>query len=199
MLLFTIVKCCLCFLHLFPMARLRAKSGNSLPPISPGRSAGESNKHKIKLSISSFHDFSCAIQIKTEWPTTTRTHTIISALMGFTLVENGGPGVNVGNPNIFNGSGVFKVFEFKGNWEKNTILYSSQVIYGLLVSPTLTFLLSFGFYFFLYKTVVKVRSMFNQHHCHHHHHGIFFISLGSICCWIPAKNSAWQRLTIQKS
>ena len=38
-----------------------------------------------------------------------RTHTIISALMGFTLVENGGEGVNVGNPNIFNGSGVFKV------------------------------------------------------------------------------------------
>ena len=147
-----------------------------------------------KFSISS-----SSIQMKTGWPTTTRTHTIISALMGFTLVENGGPGVNVGNPNIFNGSGVFKVFEFKGNWEKNTILYSSQVIYGLLVSPTLTFLLSFGFYFFLYKTVVKVRSMFNQHHCHHHHHGIFFISLGSICCWIPAKNSAWQRLTIQKS
>ena len=29
--------------------------------------------------------------------------------MGFTLVENGGEGVNVGNPNIFNGSGVFKV------------------------------------------------------------------------------------------
>ena len=39
---------------------------------------------------------------------------------------------------------------------------SSQVIYGLLVSPTLTFFLSFGFYFFLYKTVVKV-SIFNQH------------------------------------
>ena len=38
-----------------------------------------------------------------------RTHTIISALMGFTLVENGAEGVNVGNPNIFNGSGVFKV------------------------------------------------------------------------------------------
>ena len=48
MLLFTIVKCYLCFLHLFPMARLRAKSGNSLPPISPGRSAGESNYHKIE-------------------------------------------------------------------------------------------------------------------------------------------------------
>ena len=67
---------------------------------------------KSKLSISSFHDFACAIQMKKGWPTTTRTHTIISALMGFTLVENGGPGVNVGNPNIFNGSGVFKVFKF---------------------------------------------------------------------------------------
>merc|ERR1719500_586337 len=45
-----------------------------------------------------------------------------------------------------NGSGVFKV------------------IYGLLVSPTLTFLLSFGFYFFLYKTVVKSnpRSMMSR-------------------------------------
>ena len=35
-------------------------------------------------------------------------------------------------------------------------IFRSQVIYGLLVSPTLTFFLSFGFYFFLYKTVVKV-------------------------------------------
>ena len=33
----------------FPLERLRAKSGNSLPPISPGRSAGESNHHKIKI------------------------------------------------------------------------------------------------------------------------------------------------------
>ena len=37
------------------------------------------------------------------------THTIISALMGFTLVEHGARGVNIGNPNIFEGSGVFKV------------------------------------------------------------------------------------------
>jgi len=71
-----------------------------------------------------------------KWPVS-GTHTIISALMGFTLVENGGEGVNVGNPNIFNGSGVFKV------------------IYGLLVSPTLTFFLAFGFYYFVYKTIVK--------------------------------------------
>jgi len=69
------------------------------------------------------------------WPVS-GTHTIISALMGFTLVENGSEGINVGNPNIFEGSGVFKV------------------IYGLLVSPALTFVLSFCFYYFLYKTTV---------------------------------------------
>ena len=33
----------------------------------------------------------------------------ISALLGFTLVENRLEGVNAGNPNPFNGSGIFKV------------------------------------------------------------------------------------------
>ena len=37
------------------------------------------------------------------------------------------------------------------------LLVQNQVIYGLLVSPTLTFFLAFGFYYFVYKTIVKVR------------------------------------------
>ena len=53
------------------------------------------------------------------WPVS-GTHTIISALMGFTLVEKGSEGINMGNLNIFEGSGVFKV------------------VYGLLVSPFLS-------------------------------------------------------------
>ena len=72
------------------------------------------------------------------WPVS-GTHTIISALMGFTLVENGPEGINVGNPNIFEGSGVFKV------------------VYGLLVSPFLTLVMSFSFYFLLYKFAIKDR------------------------------------------
>jgi len=70
------------------------------------------------------------------WPIS-GTHSIISALMGFTLVEKGAAGINIGNPNIFEGSGVFKV------------------IYGLLVSPTLSLFLSFVLYFLLYKFAVK--------------------------------------------
>jgi len=72
------------------------------------------------------------------WPVS-GTHTIISALMGFTLVEKGSDGINVGNPNIFEGSGVFKV------------------IYGLLVSPFLTLVMSFILYFILYKFAIKNR------------------------------------------
>ena len=72
------------------------------------------------------------------WPVS-GTHTIISALMGFTLVEKGAEGINVGNANIFEGSGVFKV------------------IYGLLVSPLLSLLMSFFLYFLLYKFAVKNR------------------------------------------
>jgi hypothetical protein len=68
-------------------------------------------------------------------------------------VEHGAAGVNVGNPNIFNGSGIFKVVRIPGLQSKQRPL---QVIYGLLVSPALTFLLAFAFYFFLYRTVVKV-------------------------------------------
>ena len=67
------------------------------------------------------------------------THTIISALMGFTLVEKGAEGINVRNPNICEGSGVFKV------------------IYGLLVSPLLFLITSFFLYFLLYKFSVKNR------------------------------------------
>jgi phosphate/sulfate permease len=70
------------------------------------------------------------------WPVS-GTHTIISALMGFTLVENGSQGINVGNPNLFDGSGVFKV------------------IYGLFVSPIFTLGLSFAVYFLLYRFAVE--------------------------------------------
>ena len=70
------------------------------------------------------------------WPVS-GTHTIISALMGFTLVENGSQGINIGNPDLFNGSGVFKV------------------IYGLLVSPFFTLGLSFAVYYVLYRFAVE--------------------------------------------
>ena len=70
------------------------------------------------------------------WPVS-GTHTIISALMGFTLVENGSDGINVGNPNLFNGSGVFKV------------------IYGLFVSPVFALGLAFGVYYLLYRFAVE--------------------------------------------
>ena len=46
-------------------------------------------------------------------------------------------GINIGSPNIFHGSGIFKV------------------IYGLLVSPLLTLIISFVFYFIIYKCSVK--------------------------------------------
>ena len=46
-------------------------------------------------------------------------------------------GINIGSPNIFHGSGIFKV------------------IYGLLVSPLLTLIISFLFYFIIYKCSVK--------------------------------------------
>merc|ERR1711915_778240 len=70
------------------------------------------------------------------WPVS-GTHTIISALMGFTLVENGSDGINVGNPNLFDGSGVFKV------------------IYGLFVSPVFSLGLAFGVYYLLYRFAVE--------------------------------------------
>jgi len=70
------------------------------------------------------------------WPVS-GTHTIISALMGFTLVEHGSEGINIGNPDLFHGSGVFKV------------------IYGLLVSPVITLGFSFTVYYFLYRFAVE--------------------------------------------
>ena len=70
------------------------------------------------------------------WPVS-GTHTIISALMGFTLVEKGAGGINIGNSNIFEGSGVVKV------------------IYGLIFSPVLSLVMTFSFYFLLYKFAVK--------------------------------------------
>ena len=58
--------------------------------------------------------------------------------MGFTLVEHGTKGVNVGNPNLFdNPSGIFKV------------------IYGLLLAPVAGFFVAFAIYYPLYKYAVK--------------------------------------------
>ena len=61
------------------------------------------------------------------------------------------------NPSIFSAH-LIEIEDFRKLCVKrpNHHPYDCQVIYGLLVSPTLTFFLSFGFYFFLYKTVVKV-------------------------------------------
>ena len=52
-------------------------------------------------------------------------------------------GINIGNPSLFNGSGVFKV------------------IYGLLVSPLLTLILTFGFYLLIYKYSVKNKNVWS--------------------------------------
>jgi len=69
------------------------------------------------------------------WPVS-GTHSIISALIGFTLVEFQLAGVNAGNPNLFCGSGIFKV------------------LYGLLVSPFLALVIGFCFYGFVYKGAI---------------------------------------------
>ena len=76
------------------------------------------------------------------WPVS-GTHTIISALMGFTLVEQGAQGINIGNPSLFNGSGIFKV------------------IYGLLISPLFTLILTFACYLFIYKFSVKSKKIWS--------------------------------------
>ena len=64
------------------------------------------------------------------------THTIISALLGFTLVENGPSGVNVGNPSLLESSGIFKV------------------IYGLVLAPLMGLVLGFIVYYPIYKYAV---------------------------------------------
>lgn len=69
------------------------------------------------------------------WPVS-GTHTIISALLGFTLVENGSYGVNVGNPSLLESSGIFKV------------------IYGLLLAPLMGLFLGFLVYYPIYKYAV---------------------------------------------
>jgi len=69
------------------------------------------------------------------WPVS-GTHTIISALLGFTLVENGPSGVNVGNPSLLESSGIFKV------------------IYGLVLAPLMGLVLGFIVYYPIYKYAV---------------------------------------------
>ena len=82
------------------------------------------------------------------WPVS-GTHAIISALIGFTLVEvnffficsytipqNQWAGVNPGDPNPFCGSGIFKV------------------LYGLFVSPALALVIGFFFYGGVYSLAI---------------------------------------------
>ena len=61
------------------------------------------------------------------WPVS-GTHAIISSEMGFTLAENGGNGVNIGEPQFIHASGIYKV------------------VYGLIIAPILGFTVSFLFY-----------------------------------------------------
>ena len=57
--------------------------------------------------------------------------------MGFTLVENGTKGVNIGNPKLWKSSGIFKV------------------IYGLILAPVMGLFLAFVIYYPIYKFAVK--------------------------------------------
>ena len=57
--------------------------------------------------------------------------------MGFTIVENGPKGVNIGRPNFWKSSGIFKV------------------IYGLVVAPMLGLFLGFAIYYPIYNYAVK--------------------------------------------
>ena len=57
--------------------------------------------------------------------------------MGFTLVENGLKGVNIGNPRIWESSGIFKV------------------IYGLILAPVMGLFLAFAIYYPIYRFAVK--------------------------------------------
>ena len=69
------------------------------------------------------------------WPVS-GTHAIIFSEFGFTIVENGPDGVNVGSWDPLNASGV------------------SKVVYGLIFSPLLGFILSFLLYLPLYKFAI---------------------------------------------
>ena len=80
------------------------------------------------------------------WPVS-GTHAIISSEMGFTLAENGGHGVNIGEPQFLHASGIYKV------------------VYGLIMAPILGFIVSFLFYLPLYKFVItsnKPKGLINR-------------------------------------
>jgi len=69
------------------------------------------------------------------WPVS-GTHAIISSLMGFTLVEKGIEGINVGNANPFCASGIYKVS------------------YGLFISLFLALIIGLVIYFFVFKFAI---------------------------------------------
>ena len=70
------------------------------------------------------------------WPVS-GSHAIISALFGFTLMENGADGINVGNAEPWCASGIYKV------------------IYGLFVSPFIALFWGLLVYFLIYKFAVS--------------------------------------------
>ena len=85
------------------------------------------------------------------WPVS-GTHAIISALVGFTLVEKGLEGVNIGDWNPLCASGLYKVIHDKPSCNNfSTKLY--KVIYGLFVSSFVALFVGLLLYSLLYKTL----------------------------------------------
>ena len=83
------------------------------------------------------------------WPVS-GTHAIISALLGFTLVESGFEGVHIGEAG----------FSFTTDPNSTSIILKKpsgifKVLYGLILSPLISLLLGFIFSYLLYKFVVS--------------------------------------------
>ena len=80
------------------------------------------------------------------WPVS-GTHAIISSLLGFTLVQHGTSGVNIGEANPFCASGIYKV------------------VYGLFISSFVALLVGLVLYYVIYKFAIssgKPRSRINR-------------------------------------
>jgi len=82
------------------------------------------------------------------WPVS-GTHTIISAILGFTLVEEGPAGVNVGEYGIV----------FTSSPDASSIISRKpdgifKVLYGLVLSPLISCALGFALYYPLYKFAI---------------------------------------------
>merc|ERR1711936_1121844 len=80
------------------------------------------------------------------WPVS-GTHAIISALLGFTLVQNGADGVKIGEANPFCASGIYKV------------------VYGLFISSFVALVVGLVLYYLVYKFAIssgKARSLRNR-------------------------------------